>query len=290
MIAAEVYIIEVMTSRRIVAVSGGVDSVVLLHQLAKKYPSQSLVVAHVDHGIRPGSASDADFVAQLARDYGCDFRKRTLKLGQEASELQAREARYQFLKQLAQEYQGLIYTAHHADDIVESMAINLTRGTGWRGMAVMGAAGIVRPLTHYFKTELLQYAKDHQLSWREDSTNQTDKYLRNRLRQQLADFSVDKKLQLLAIWSRQQQLAEAIDSQAEQLATDRRYFYIMSPPAAGLEVLRSFLGVQGVSLTRPQLERTLMDIKTKKPGAQVDLAAGNTMKIAKATVHINTNQ
>ena len=276
--------------KRVIAVSGGVDSVVLLHMMSKKYPASSLVVAHVDHGIRLDSSDDASFVRQLAKMYDCEFRQGTFELGEQASELEAREVRYKFLHSLAEEYQAPIYTAHHLDDIVESMAINLTRGTGWRGMAVMSATGVERPLARLFKAELLQYAREHQLSWREDSTNQTDKYLRNRLREKLSDFSDDKKLQLLAIWSRQQQLATEIDSEARSLATNKRHFYIMSHKLEAMEVLRSYLAMHGVSLTRPQLERVLMDIKVKRSGAVVDLSDGKSMKIAKATVHIDINQ
>lgn len=277
-------------AQRIIAVSGGVDSVVLLHRMTQKYPTDSLVVAHVDHGIRQDSVEDASFVKKLAREYGCDFRLKTVELGERASELEAREVRYKFLHSLAKEYKAPIYTAHHADDVVESVAINLIRGTGWRGAAVMNTPGVVRPLTHYFKGELIQYAKEHSLGWREDSTNKTDKYLRNRLRQQLESFTVEKKLEILALWSRQKELASVIDYEASQLATNERHFYIMSDETASLEVLRRYLADNSVLLTRPQLRRILVDIKVKKPGTVVDLSSGATMQIGKRTVHINNNQ
>lgn len=78
-------------------------------------------------------------------------------------------------------------TAHHADDVVETIAINLLRGTGWRGLAVFGADDVYRPMTVWFKHEIIEYAKKHQLEWREDSTNASDAYLRNRVRKQMKD-------------------------------------------------------------------------------------------------------
>ncbi len=274
----------------IVAVSGGVDSVVLLHQLVQQHPATAIIVAHVDHGIRAASASDAAFVAQLAAEYGCQFRLCRLHLGSQASEQQAREGRYRFLRQLAQETGGQLYTAHHADDVIETIAINVQRGTGWRGLAVMSAADITRPLTRQFKAELIQYAHQHQLTWREDSTNQTSRYLRNRVRQAAQLLPVTTKRDIIALWHRQQAVAAAIDAECHHLATNQRHFYIMSSPLAAEAVLRQFLAASGVSLTRPQLQRTLLAIKTQHAGAVIDLAQGNRLQIGRRTVHISTNQ
>ena len=127
----------------IVAVSGGVDSVVLPDMLARA-GENNLIVAHIDHGIRPESAEDARFVRGLAQKYSCQFEIIGLGLGSTASEDLARQKRYAFLLQQSQKYNAKIVTAHHRDDMIGSIVINLHRGTGWRGLAVMNRAGIVR--------------------------------------------------------------------------------------------------------------------------------------------------
>jgi tRNA(Ile)-lysidine synthase len=87
-------------AKYVVAVSGGVDSVVLLHILARRVPSQRLVVAHFDHGIRPDSYEDLRLVARMANDHGLAFLSDEGKLGPDASEAAARDARYRFLRRV----------------------------------------------------------------------------------------------------------------------------------------------------------------------------------------------
>src|SRR5690606_22278428 len=140
----------------IVAVSGGVDSMVLLDMLVRE-GSHELIVAHFDHGIRADSHKDATFVQDVAKKYGLPFEKRREVLGEKASEALARERRYAFLRSVAARHEAKIVTAHHLDDVVETVAINITRGTGWRGLAVMDT-DIVRPLVDMEKKELVRYA------------------------------------------------------------------------------------------------------------------------------------
>ena len=104
-------------SKFIVAVSGGVDSVVLLDKLVKIGKSQ-LIVTHFDHGIRPDSADDAKFVAGLAKKYDLVFETGGLELGANASEDLARQKRYAFLRTIANKYDAQIVTAHHMDDFL----------------------------------------------------------------------------------------------------------------------------------------------------------------------------
>lgn len=253
--------------RYVVAVSGGVDSVVLLHTILAHH-SHDVVVAHVDHGIRADSGEDAQFVRSLATRYGVPFEMTQLALGPDASEDTARRERYKFLREVATFYGGVIVTAHHADDIVETIAINLLRGTGWRGLAVFGADDVYRPLTVWFKHEILDYAMRHGLEWREDSTNHSDKYLRNRVRHHAQQLPISTRLELLALWRRQHELKQDILHEVHQRASVKRHPYIMMPPEAAMEVL---LHVLNVPLTRPQLRRALMAIKTAKPGSEYHL-------------------
>lgn len=260
----------------IVAVSGGVDSVSLLHML-HQVGGRRIVVAHFDHGIRPDSAEDAHFVKRLAHRYGYPYETARVELGPGASEDRARWHRYQFLKWVAEKHNGTIVTAHHADDVVETAAINLHRGTGWRGLATH-SANVARPLLHYTKAELLAYAKRHNLEWREDSTNQDETYLRNRLRKRARTLSDDEKRQILALRAHQLEARGLIENEVKHLIgtgpTYQRYFFTHIPKQVALECLR--IATRG-RLTRPQLERTLLMVKTAQPGTKYEAGSGITV-------------
>src|SRR5690606_27772852 len=99
------------------------------------------------------------------------------------------------------------------DDVVETIAINVTRGTGWRGLAVLDSADIERPLLDKTKAEILEYAKEHDLQWREDSTNKDTKYLRNDLRQKLRALDDETKELLRLYRERQVFLRREVDNE-----------------------------------------------------------------------------
>lgn len=249
----------------ILAVSGGIDSVVLLDMMSK-LPSHQLVVAHFDHGIRPDSHRDAEFVRTLAKKYGHDFELAREELGANASEDLARRRRYKFLRQLSKKYQAPIVTAHHADDVVETIAINHVRGTGWRGLAVLDS-DIVRPLLDKTKAELKDYAKKQGLTWREDSTNASDAYLRNRIRRKLDKIEPAEKQKIHTLRQHQLKLKRDIEQEVKQLVGDgpeySRYFFTHMPNITAIECLRY---ATGGLLTRPQLERALLAIKVSPAG------------------------
>ena len=262
-----------MNKRYVVAVSGGVDSIVLLDKLVHT-PGLDLVVAHFDHGIRDDSSDDARFVQQVARDYGLPCEVGREELGKQASEELARNRRYEFLRSVATKHHARIATAHHADDIIETIAINLTRGTGWRGLAVLDS-DIYRPLLDMSKSEIIDYAKSHNLIWHEDSTNASDAYLRNRLRQKAGALTDDIKRQLLALRAQQTYLKQDIDDEVKNLVSDgpehSRYFYTHIDPLSAGECLRA---VTSMRLTRPQLHRSLHMIKTARPGTSYQAGSG----------------
>ena len=260
-------------STYIVAVSGGIDSVALLHMMAQLSTQHEIVVAHFDHGIREDSEEDARFVSALASHYQLPFETARVELGSQASEDQARAARYAFLKEVAARHKATIVTAHHKDDVIESIAINLHRGTGWRGLATHGAEHS-RPLLGYTKEQLRQYVHHHQLEWREDSTNQTDAYLRNRIRHVTAILPEDKRQALLDLRKRQIAQRQKIDREVQRLIGDpihvSRYFFTHIPKVTAIECLRYL--TKG-KLTRPQLDRALTAIKTMHAGKKYE--AGN---------------
>jgi len=258
----------------VVAVSGGVDSVVLL-DILRRLPDIDLVVAHFDHGIRSDSAEDAAFVEQLARKYDLPFEGKREELGRAASEDQARQRRYAFLRDVAQRHNASLVTAHHKDDLVETVALNHARGTGWRGLAPM-QSDVIRPLLSMDKQSIIDYATKHGLRWHEDSTNSSPAYTRNRLRMQLKALPASDKQTIAALVVRQRHVRRAIEQEVSRLlpvvaGAQSRYFFIMIPEQPALELLRH---LSRGRLTRPQLQRAWLAIKTAKPGALHQAGAG----------------
>lgn len=255
----------------VVAVSGGVDSVVLLDKLVRAGESD-LVVAHVDHGIRPDSGGDAQLVKDLAASHKLPFELATLQLGSSASELAAREARYKFLRQVARKHGGIVATAHHKNDLYETVAINLVRGTGWRGLAVLDSPGIIRPLLDMTKSDIITYAKKHNLSWHEDSTNTDTKFLRNKLRPLMSQLDDMDRRGLEYLHSRQLDLKSRIDEEVRQIldnsdAPSSRYFMTMVDDAVADELLRAIcLDKSPTGTTRIQRQALRMAIKTLPAG------------------------
>jgi tRNA(Ile)-lysidine synthase len=259
----------------VVAVSGGVDSVALLDILSQK-PELELIVAHFDHGIREESAEDAEFVAELAKKYNLKFETKREDLGAKSSEELARKRRYLFLNEIADRYQARLVTAHHADDVIETIAINLMRGTGWRGLSAMDS-DIVRPLTEITKAEIVNYAKANGLSWHEDLTNAGDNYLRNKIRRQTMPLDLGAKRQLLILWHEQKRLKNDIDKEIGELNninSQSRYFFININQSIAIEILRNLTNGR---LTRPQLINLLYAIKTFMPHKIYD--AGDGVKV-----------
>lgn len=168
----------------VVAVSGGVDSVVLLDLMANAILSDKLIVAHVNHGLRKESGAEEKFVENLAKEYGVGFYIKKLKL-KSKSENAARKERYKFLRQVKDKTGAkYIITAHHLNDQVETVLLNLTRGSGpldlWGMEEYEG--DILRPLLQFSKQELRSYAKRKKLKYVEDKSNKNLNFSRNRIR------------------------------------------------------------------------------------------------------------
>lgn len=177
----------------LVAVSGGVDSVVLCDLLLKN--EIDFAIAHVNFGLR-GKESDDDenFVAELAKKLNVPFYlKRCTKKtfddsGENSIQAGARKIRYDFFKLMCQQHgYNRIMTAHHKDDSIETALLNFARGTGVKGLTGIAPlkGNLIRPMLFTTRDEIIAYANVNRLSWREDSSNETDKYSRNRFRHHL---------------------------------------------------------------------------------------------------------
>lgn len=176
------------SGRYLVAVSGGADSMTLLHLLAIAAPDRGyqLVVAHVDHGLRPDSAVDRQLVQDAAATLGLPFDYHEARLPAGASEATARAARHTWLQSAARRHNAAaIITAHHQDDLLETSLLNLARGTGRRGLAPMQTGPILRPLLAVTRQSLRAYAAQHHITWRDDPTNTDLTNPRNHLRHQV---------------------------------------------------------------------------------------------------------
>lgn len=262
----------------------------MLDILAQKFPRSELVIAHFDHGVRKNSGEDADFVERQASNYGIEIAMEKGALGEKASEEEARSARYGFLKKVANEEGGEIYTAHHLDDLVGSVAINLVRGTGWRGLAVLNTVGIHRPFLEDYaglgfekpptKKDLLRYASEHNLRFREDQTNSSDEYLRNRLYHQVNNFT--QKMEIFALWQKQVKLRYEIEASIAGIVTretwQRDWFKKMDDVEA-IEILRASLLKKNISATRPQLRDFLKAIREYAPGKYFNLPGDKLVRI-----------
>ncbi len=176
----------------LVAVSGGIDSVTLLHILLslKQKQGWSLALGHINHGMR-GVESDGDetFVRDLAKRYELPIHVHRIDPATWKdpgnTQAKARAIRYQVLENwLKEENYDLIATAHNADDQAETLLDRLTRGSGVDGLSGIPWINglVVRPLLDISRQQIQRYGQRHELAWREDASNQSLKYFRNALR------------------------------------------------------------------------------------------------------------
>jgi tRNA(Ile)-lysidine synthase len=196
--------------RYLIGVSGGRDSVTLLHQLTQAGYLR-LIVCHLDHKLRgKAGRSDAAFVRQLAKRLRLDVEiesadVKTLAARRKQSiETAGRTARYEFFARMARRRRcRTLFLAHHADDLVETFLLNLFRGAGpvgfgsMRELASRKVAGvqlqIVRPLLGVWREEIDAYVKEHRLEFRDDCTNETLEPVRNRMRRRIIPY-IEKQL------------------------------------------------------------------------------------------------
>jgi tRNA(Ile)-lysidine synthase len=274
----------------ILAVSGGVDSMVLL-DLMKDQPGVELIIAHYDHGIRVDSVDDRQLVERVATSLGITFIFECGQLGAQASEATARQARYEFLERVRQDFRArAIITAHQQDDVLETAIINIIRGTGRKGLTSLADQPlIVRPMLKINKGDIISYAKMSGLLCREDSTNTDEKYLRNYVRHRLlVNFQAADRAKLLGIIENMRAINEELDSIFANLAITQpnlqqldRLLFTNLPHVVAKDFLATWLRLRGINFDAKILERIVILAKVGQPGKLINISGGSSLRLNK---------
>lgn len=283
----------------VIAVSGGVDSVVLAHMLCGDATRTSVnkklynfVIAHFDHGIRADSQRDREFVQNLAQHYNIEFQFERANLGSDASEDTARKARYKYLRSVMQSHHAqAIITAHHQDDALETAVFNIMRGTGRRGMTSLSStATILRPMLNLSKHQIIAYAQKYSLQWHEDSTNNDQSYSRNYIRHSiLATMKPADRNKLTALINDQRtinnkidtMLAHILSSQMPPGALDRNYFNQLLHTVA-CELMAAWLRSHDIrDFDRPTVQRLVIGGKTAATGVRLEVKRNIVIMVSK---------
>ena len=176
----------------VVATSGGPDSMALLYML--KNDGYKLVCAHVNHNLRDESEEEYSFLENYCKDNNIIFEGMKIDSykNNKFTENEARDKRYKFFETVLNKYNtDILLTAHHGDDLIETMLMRIIRGTnldGVKGFTLVSKYNnfkIVRPLIYYTKNEIEKYVKNNNIPCRYDLTNNSKKYTRNRIRLEL---------------------------------------------------------------------------------------------------------
>ena len=266
------------------AVSGGADSMALLFAmyLLREKLGITLSAAHFNHNLR-GAESDGD--EQFVRDF-CDrydielfVGSDCVTAGEKGLEAAARDARYAFLGTLP----GKIATAHTANDNAETVLLHLVRGTGLKGLGAIAPVrgNVIRPMLSVTRQEVLAFLEEYNLPYREDSSNGTDQFLRNRLRHHVMPLletenpRLAENLSAMALRLRQDEaaLGQIAENHPEDIAQLRE-----APPAIRSRVLEKFLKDSGVK--EPEAEHiTLAEalVFSEKPSASAQFPGGVTI-------------
>ena len=284
----------------LVALSGGLDSVVLLHLLRFHPPVRKLRItaAHLDHRMREGSAADARWTAGLARAWQVPLVS-GIAQPVPSSETEAREARYAFLRRVAAAGDiDRIATAHHADDQAETVLFRVVRGSGPTGLAgirASGPDGLVRPLLPFWRDEIERWAVESGLRWREDPTNAHVTYARNVLRQEIlprleadvASGAREALVRLARLAEHEDQawksllpglLSGIVDSADERRIVVSRPAFVAYHPAVRARLLREIVGRFGVVLDEAGTRVAEGFAASGASGRGVDLAGNITVR------------
>ena len=245
-----------------IALSGGADSVALLHAISSQYPKDKLKAIYINHQLQAVSDEWADFCQSLCQELDVDFEVIAVELDQKAASLEnsARKARYQAFSKIIDSEQCLL-TGHHQDDQAETLLLQLFRGAGPKGLSAMPyitsfAEGYhARPLLSVSKVEVLEYCKEHQLSFVDDPSNLDTQHRRNFVRHRVIPLLEQEWPQLTATLSRVSQLQADTQAIVEERAQEDWESCYTEGKGLSVEVLRKLSEVRQNSLIRYWFER-----------------------------------
>lgn len=182
----------------VIAVSGGPDSMSLLHYInsLKKEFDLTVVCAHVNHNVRKESASEKEYLEKYCDLNGIVFESMIIEeYGEDNFHNEARSKRYRYFEEVVKKYNSkYLFTAHHADDLIETILMRIARGStihgyaGFSKVVNMGDYLIVRPFIEYTKEELINYCNKNKIKFAQDASNEKDVYTRNRYRKYVLPF------------------------------------------------------------------------------------------------------
>ncbi|WP_071396746.1 tRNA lysidine(34) synthetase TilS [Bacillus tuaregi] len=311
--------------RLLVGVSGGPDSLALLHLLWKKQKQQDfyLVVAHVDHMFRGmESYNEAKFVEQFCQERHIPFAMKRVNVPEyiertgKSSQVSSRECRYEFFAEVVREHRLThIALAHHGDDQIETILMRLTRGSSGTARAGIpfirrfGDVFIVRPFLVLSRREIEEYCLEHELNPRRDPSNEKDVYLRNRFRNHVVPFLKQENQQVHEHFQRfseellqDEELLQELtkekmntvwkDKQANRITIDIDAFQAMPIPLQrrGIHLILNYLyEKKPASLSAVHIEQFFSLIKGNNPSGRLDFPYGLKVKRSYRMCHFVFN-
>ncbi len=279
----------------LVGVSGGLDSLVLLHLLHFDpiFAGLKLVVGHFDHGMHQQSDRDALWVRGLAKSWGisCEIRRTRATL---SNENDARKARYRFFEETRISWSlKWVLTAHHADDQAETVLFRILRGTGsfgLKGIPEFRSPGIIRPLLPFCRYELEDYAEKVGIQSLQDPTNLDSRFARNALRNEIlpmieetvAEGARSALVQIGQIAREDQRAWDSVlqnvydalilDSNSDRIVLDREIFLSFNDGACAI-ILRDLTRRLGLRLTKAATRSALAFARTSQSGNSFQLGS-----------------
>ncbi len=209
----------------LIAISGGVDSVVLTHLLSNL--NFTIALAHCNFKLRDTESNlDEEFVKKLGKQlniktFTTQFEtEKFATKNKQSIQIAARNLRYSWFEEIVEKHQfDYVLTAHHADDNLETFLINLTRGTGLEGLTGIPEvnSNIVRLLLSFSRDEIVAFAKENNIIWREDQSNSSTKYIRNKIRHQVIPVLKEINPSLLEIFGKTSEYLQ----ESQQIINDR---------------------------------------------------------------------
>ena len=233
----------------VLALSGGLDSMVLLDLLVKARTQVpfSLQAVYVHHGISQHADAWGQFCLQQCQVRAVDFTQRKVSIsGTDNLEAKARDARYLALQEFISSTQHLLLTAHHGDDQLENLLLALKRGAGLSGMAGMkpvrpfGQGLLKRPLLSFSRQQLEQYAANAALQWIEDDSNNDERFDRNFIRQRVTPELLSRWPQFVATLHRSTQMLQQTEQLLQQYSEQDYQRCKLSDGSLDLRLLRTF--------------------------------------------------